>query len=180
MFTAFAACWTGSHATTISTPSCGVRWNGSTNCNGAAKRCFPRHRCSRGRGVSCMIASLRMLGALLLVAVATSSPAAEPKDDAEKQRPLPCHIVPASGLALKTGKHSATADVEELPRPGKGDSYRDPDYGVCVVRVTDHDHEPPTGFARNYYSRFQPFNADESLLLVFARNGEWHLYDSAT
>lgn len=127
-----------------------------------------------------MIASLRMLGALLLVAVATSSPAAEPKDDAEKQRPLPCHIVPASGLALKTGKHSATADVEKLPRPGKGDSYRDPDYGVCVVRVTDHDHEPPTGFARNYYSRFQPFNADESLLLVFARNGEWHLYDSAT
>lgn len=127
-----------------------------------------------------MTAELRVIAVAIALALAGVAQAAERSQDEADKRALPCHIVPASGLALKTGQHSAAADLAELPRPAKGESYRDPDYGVCVVRVTDHEHEPPTGFARNYYSRFQPFNADESLLLVFARNGEWHLYDAAT
>lgn len=47
-----------------------------------------------------------------------------------------------------------------------------------MVRVTDHGQEPPQGFARNDYSRRQPFNADGSLLLVYAQDGYWHLYDA--
>lgn len=36
------------------------------------------------------------------------------------------------------------------------------------------------GFAKNLYSRQQAYNADESLILIFARNGYWHLYDAQT
>ncbi|HEX7029249.1 MAG TPA: hypothetical protein VF254_01530 [Gammaproteobacteria bacterium] len=66
------------------------------------------------------------------------------------------------------------------PRPEKGESFRDPHYGACIVRLTDHRNEPPAGFIRNYYSRFQPFNADESRILLIAQDGMWHLYDAKT
>lgn len=65
-------------------------------------------------------------------------------------------------------------------RPPKGIPFRDPVHGTCVVRVTEHDKEPPRGFARAEYSRRQSFNADSSRLLVVANDGAWHLYDSNT
>jgi len=49
-----------------------------------------------------------------------------------------------------------------------------------TVRVTDYINQPPVGFARNDYSRRQAFNADESLILVKAKDGFWHLYDANT
>lgn len=61
--------------------------------------------------------------------------------------------------------------------PAKGQSYSDPDYGGCVTRLTDHVREPPGGFARNDYSRRDPFNADGSRVMIYARDGSWHLYD---
>ena len=67
-----------------------------------------------------------------------------------------------------------------LSPPEKGRWFRDPAHGSCMIRVTDHEHEPPEGFARNDYSRRQPFNADGTRLLVYARNGYWHLYDAST
>lgn len=63
-------------------------------------------------------------------------------------------------------------------RPAKGEVMRDPVAGTCLVRATDHDHEPPRGFARNDYSRRQAFNADGTRFIVQARGGAWHLYDS--
>ncbi len=70
--------------------------------------------------------------------------------------------------------------MPSFPRPAKGVPYTDPTYGTCVVRVTDAANEPPPTFARNDYSRRQAFNADDSLILVYAYDGSWHLYDART
>lgn len=66
------------------------------------------------------------------------------------------------------------------PRPPKGRVFLDPAWGSCVVRVTEHDQEPPKGRARHDYSRRQSFNADDSRILVTAQDGSWHLYDATT
>ena len=47
-----------------------------------------------------------------------------------------------------------------------------------MVRATDHAVEPPSGFARNDYSRRQAFNANNTRVLVYSLNGAWHLYDA--
>ncbi len=73
-----------------------------------------------------------------------------------------------------------SAPYKASPRPAKGVALRDPFFGTCVVRATDHAPEPPTGFARNDYSRRQAFNADNSRFIVYAFNGAWHLYDANT
>src|SRR5690606_29898238 len=81
--------------------------------------------------------------------------------------------------ALKAGK--IRPDRIEWPASlAKGESYVDPAFGACIVRLTDHRREPPDGIARNVYSRFQPFNADESRILVIDGDGNWHLYDAKT
>ncbi|WP_397608425.1 hypothetical protein [Silanimonas sp.] len=72
------------------------------------------------------------------------------------------------------------APFKASPRPTKGVAQRDPFFGTCVVRATDHAAEPPSGFARNDYSRRQAFNADNSRFIVYAFNGSWHLYDANT
>ncbi|PKN32471.1 MAG: hypothetical protein CVU61_17905, partial [Deltaproteobacteria bacterium HGW-Deltaproteobacteria-19] len=61
------------------------------------------------------------------------------------------------------------------PRPAKGVPFKDPAFGTCVVRATDHATEAPSGFARNDYSRRQAFNVDNTRVLVYALNGAWHL-----
>ncbi len=66
--------------------------------------------------------------------------------------------------------------VPLVPRPVKGVVFKDPVYRSCLLRATDHIKEPPSGFARNDYSRRQAFNADNSMFLVYAINGYWHLY----
>jgi hypothetical protein len=68
----------------------------------------------------------------------------------------------------------------KLARPAKGKVFSDPVFKTCVVRVTNAAKEPPPTFARNDYSRRQPFNADDTLILVYALNGSWHLYDART
>lgn len=65
------------------------------------------------------------------------------------------------------------------PRPAKGLPVVDAAHRTCVVRVTDHDAELRSGFARQEYSRRQAFNADDSRLIVVAQDGHWHLYDAA-
>ncbi|HWP21000.1 MAG TPA: hypothetical protein VNO84_17855 [Burkholderiaceae bacterium] len=65
-------------------------------------------------------------------------------------------------------------------RPDKGQVFAEPTYKTCMVRVTDHAREAPSGFARNDYSRRQAFNADGSRLIVYALDGHWHVYDANT
>ena len=57
---------------------------------------------------------------------------------------------------------------------------RDPDFGTCVFRATDHAVEPPTSYARNDYARRQAFNADNTMFIVYASGGGWHLYNATT
>jgi hypothetical protein len=67
-----------------------------------------------------------------------------------------------------------------VPRPAKGAATRDPLYGTCIVRATDHVRDGVEGFARNDYSRRQAFNADSTRFVVTASDGSWHLYDART
>lgn len=71
-----------------------------------------------------------------------------------------------------------------LPLPAARAPFRDPVFGTCLVRVTDHqadlpDGEPPGGL-KNEYARVQSFNADESRILVRGTSGSWYVYDSST
>jgi hypothetical protein len=83
-----------------------------------------------------------------------------------------------SNFALVEGLDGSPIQV--FAKPEKGVSALDPTYGSCMTRVTDHVNEPPSGFARNDYSRRQAFNADESKILVYALDGFWHLYDATS
>ncbi len=78
-----------------------------------------------------------------------------------------------------TGKHLAPLPAAG-ERPPKGLAVLDPAYRTCILRVTEHDREPPRGFARADYSRRQSFNADDTRLIVVAQDGRWHLYDAQT
>ena len=63
------------------------------------------------------------------------------------------------------------------PKPPRGKPFADPQFKTCVTRVTDHAADNVPGFARNDYSRRQAFNADDSKIVVAARDGTWDLYD---
>lgn len=89
-----------------------------------------------------------------------------------------CSAIYASGLTLVTGADNTAPP--NLVKPTKGLTFKDPVYGTCVVRLTDHANEPPVGFARNDYSRRQAFNANDSKILIYSENGFWHLYDAVT
>lgn len=69
---------------------------------------------------------------------------------------------------------------ERMRKPARAAATVEPGVGTCVVRVTDHRAQPVAGFARNFYSRFQAFNSDDSLLLVASGDGQFHLYDAKT
>ena len=87
-----------------------------------------------------------------------------------------CRALYGRGFSPLTSRAARPAPHRE--RPAKGEVFRDPLAGTCVVRATDHAQEPPTGFARNDYSRRQAFNADATRFIVQARGGAWHLYDA--
>jgi hypothetical protein len=122
-----------------------------------------------------LLARAFILGACLAVnccSAAEPSPeaAATPPDDG-------CAALSGGSFQLVEGQ--TNRPFAEVPKPDKGKPFPDPAYGACIVRATDHAHEPTPGFARNDYSRRQAFNADNSRMLVYARDGSWHLYDPA-
>lgn len=88
-------------------------------------------------------------------------------------------LAPLSGRQASVRGKISTPPAEQ-PRPAKGVAIRDAVLGTCIVRATEHDVEPPRGFARNDYSRRQAYNADSSRFLVVANDGAWHLYDART
>jgi hypothetical protein len=71
-----------------------------------------------------------------------------------------------------------------LPEPAPRESYRDPSFNTCIVRVTDRakdlSSEDPSPGLKNEYSRVQSFNADGSMFLLYGTEGSWYLYDSDT
>lgn len=89
-----------------------------------------------------------------------------------------CDAAYSQGFSLIEGKQVST--VPPLARPVKGVAFQDPTYRTCGVRITDHVVEPPSGFARNDYSRRQAFNIDKSYFIAYSLNGYWHLYNART
>jgi hypothetical protein len=71
-----------------------------------------------------------------------------------------------------------------MPEPAPRTPFRDPDFGACVVRVTDLSADLTDGREspglKNEYARVQSFNADESYILVYGNEGEWFLYDASS
>lgn len=71
--------------------------------------------------------------------------------------------------------------VPNLPKPARGVALRDPNYGSCLVRISDRAKDAPeTPLLRNDYSRRQAFNADDTRTFAFSADGYWHLYDADT
>lgn len=70
--------------------------------------------------------------------------------------------------------------VQRIEKPAPRQSYTDPAFGTRVTRVTD----AATGTARRtLYSTMQPWNADESFLILYHAGGDdagHHLYDGRT
>ena len=70
--------------------------------------------------------------------------------------------------------------VSRLSKPQPLRSYTDPSFGTEITRITD----APSGTARRtLYNTIQPWNADESLLLLYHTgdaNAGHHLYDGQT
>jgi hypothetical protein len=72
----------------------------------------------------------------------------------------------------------------DLPEPPARVPFRDPEFGTCIVRVTDSGTDIEAGDAsrgmKNEYSRVQAFNADGSRILVRGLEATWYLYDAAS
>lgn len=88
-----------------------------------------------------------------------------------------CANVYNGGFDPVIGKDSTPPG--SMSKPTRAVPFADPAYSSCVIRATDAANEPPVGFARNDYSRREPFNADDSLYLIYAQNGHWHIYKTA-
>ncbi|MDO4681339.1 MAG: hypothetical protein Q4B17_00925 [Lautropia sp.] len=86
------------------------------------------------------------------------------------------HILSRNSLLV--GGHG----LQSLPntsRPRQGVATTEPTYGSCLVRLTNQSATRGR-FHRNDYSRRQAFNANGSLMFLYAEDGFWHLYDAMT
>ncbi|ODV20526.1 MAG: hypothetical protein ABT27_07410, partial [Lysobacteraceae bacterium SCN 69-25] len=90
----------------------------------------------------------------------------------------PCANFYAPGFSLAEGR--LTLGIPTAPKPAKGAVTREATFGTCLVRATDHTADGVTSFARNDYSRRQPFNADSTRFFINTGNGAWYLYDANT
>ncbi len=101
------------------------------------------------------------LGALTALTLATMAIAQEPfstlKDDHQLRRPIE---LPAPPL---------------LHRP-----FTDPHFGTRVMRITEPAQIKGVERVRHYYSKMNPFNADNSRAIMFSSDGHKWLYDTAT
>src|SRR5690606_1353692 len=78
------------------------------------------------------------------------------------------------GFSLIEG--NVTASWGSLPKQPRGVPFADPAYGTCMVRASNAQGELGVTWARNNYSRLQPFNADESLYLVISEGARWFIH----
>lgn len=64
---------------------------------------------------------------------------------------------------------------QQIEMPAVGKRFTDPATGVSALRLTDARATGAAGFV-SYYPKLNPFNADETLALVYERGGRWHLF----
>ncbi|MFK7966131.1 MAG: hypothetical protein AB8C46_19390 [Burkholderiaceae bacterium] len=113
----------------------------------------------------------------IFIAACSAGGASNRQAEVETSTNLKTCLETLSGTPLAIGQ--TNDPVPEVSKPAKGDVFVDPTYKTCLVRATSHETEPPQGFARSDYSRRQAFNADNSMFLVYALDGYWHLYDGS-
>jgi len=89
-----------------------------------------------------------------------------------------CAAVVAADFKPSTSR--SVAPPVPLPKPARGVALKEPAFGTCLVRATDHAVDGVKGIARNEYSRRQAFNADSSKHIVVGGDGYWHVYDAVT
>lgn len=75
--------------------------------------------------------------------------------------------------------HGARPAPKSAP-PRLHESYVDPVFGVTVRRITDPSQVPGLSRIRHYYSKSNPFNADETRAVFFGSDGSSWLYDTRT
>jgi len=99
-----------------------------------------------------------------------------------QQAATACGTLYANNGGFNPVTSRTVTSIPNIAKPAKGVHYLDPDYGACVVRVSDHINDSATIAGRIVpdYSRRQVFNADQSRMLLLAGDGFWHLYDAST
>ena len=65
-----------------------------------------------------------------------------------------------------------------MPRPALHKPFVDPVFGTTIVRITDASQVRGVNRVRHYYSKMNPFNADETRAIPFSGDGGKHLYDT--
>ena len=68
----------------------------------------------------------------------------------------------------------------DVPRPALHEPFVDPVFGTTIVRVTDPSQIDGSRRIRHYYSKMNPFNADETRAIFFTGKGGAYLYDTRT
>ena len=92
---------------------------------------------------------------------------------------------PSPGMT-QSGFDGLIADHEihvptKVARPGLHASYVDPVFKTTVTRITDPSQiGGNVSRVRHYYSKMNPFNADESRAILFTSDGGVWLYDART
>lgn len=67
-----------------------------------------------------------------------------------------------------------------IPKPARGQAFLDPVFKTTIKRLTDAAADAAEGYVC-YYSKLDPFNADETKILFYRHGpGWWMLYDVAT
>jgi hypothetical protein len=132
-------------------------------------------------------------GASLACSLAASStPAVESPNTSQVASSSPVELKPvptASGERVECDNLAAgfvtDLDVRQTPQLAEPDPrtpFRDPEFGTCLVRVTDRraDLAPDDASLglKNEYSRVQSFNADGSRLIIRGTDATWYLYDA--
>ncbi|MGB3715776.1 MAG: hypothetical protein WA996_15225, partial [Candidatus Promineifilaceae bacterium] len=98
---------------------------------------------------------------------------------ADSARRIECQDLPAdfvTDLDLR--------QTPSLPEPDPRLPFRDPEFGTCLIRVTDRRSDISSDDAslglKNEYARVQSFNADGSRFIIRGTDGTWYLYDAFT
>ncbi len=79
---------------------------------------------------------------------------------------------------LKTGHNRLRAP--DIDKPDLHKSYTDPVFNTVITRITAPSQVPRVTRVRHYYSKANPFNADETYAVMFGSNGSKWLYSAKT
>jgi hypothetical protein len=109
---------------------------------------------------------------------AVRDPGAGADRDRNREPNGACASFYADDFALMQGQ--ITRPFQPSDKPVRGATLRETAFDTCTVRSTDHRADGIAGFTRNDYARRQAFNSDNTLQLVYALDGHWHLYDAQT